>query len=106
MKIINKSIIKPYMFRLGCFALTLGLTVTSCSEKELLSPQPETTLGIDVVFDSPSRVLGQVNGMYSALKSGDFLGGRYVMLNDIRGEEFIPVMMPGTIPSIRGQMMH
>ncbi|MDB5247528.1 MAG: carbohydrate-binding protein SusD [Segetibacter sp.] len=89
MKIINKSIIKPYMFRLGCFALTLGLTVTSCSEKELLSPQPETTLGIDVVFDSPSRVLGQVNGMYSALKSGDFLGGRYVMLNDIRGEEFM-----------------
>ncbi len=89
MKLINKSVINPYMFKLGCFALALTLTASSCSEKDLLNPQPETTLGIDVMFDSPSRVLGQVNGMYSALKSGDFLGGRYVMLNDIRGEEFM-----------------
>ncbi|EOR93051.1 putative outer membrane protein [Arcticibacter svalbardensis MN12-7] len=62
---------------------------TACDEKELLNPLPETTLQADLVFSTPSRVLAQVNGMYSALKSGNFLGGRYLMLNDIRGEEFL-----------------
>ena len=89
MKLINKTIIKPYVAQVTCLAITLALLLTSCSEKELLNPQPETTLSADLMFDSPSRVLGQVNGMYSALKSGDFLGGRYLMLNDIRGEEFM-----------------
>jgi hypothetical protein len=89
MKIINKSAIKLCMVKATCFAIALSLTITSCSEKELLNPQPETSLSAALVFSSPSRVLGQVNGMYSALKSGNFLGGRYLMLNDIRGEEFM-----------------
>ncbi|MCW3109039.1 MAG: carbohydrate-binding protein SusD [Segetibacter sp.] len=77
------------MLKLGCIALMFSLTMTSCSEKELLNPQPETSLQADLVFASPTRVAAQVNGMYSALKSGNFLGGRYPMLNDIRGEEFM-----------------
>jgi len=86
---MNINIVKPSIFKLGCIALTLSLGMSACSEKELLNPQPETSLAADLVFDSPTRVLAQVNGMYSALKSGDFLGGRYLMLNDIRGEEFM-----------------
>lgn len=78
------------MGKLSCFAITLlSLVLSSCSEKELLNPKPETSLAADAVFNSPSRVASQVNGMYSALKSGNFLGGRYLMLNDIRGEDFL-----------------
>lgn len=82
-------LIKPSLVKLGCILLGFTLAVSSCSEKELLNPSPETSIPADQVFASPSRIAGQVNGMYSALKSGNFLGGRYLMLNDIRGEEFL-----------------
>jgi hypothetical protein len=65
------------------------ITFGACNEKELLNPQPQTSVGANDVFASPGRVLAQVNGMYSALKSGSFLGGRYIMLADKRGEEFM-----------------
>lgn len=85
MKIINISLVKVFM---SCFAL-LSLVITSCNEKEILNPQPQTSLSAELVFDSPTRILAQVNGMYSALKNPNFLGGRYLMLNDIRGEDFL-----------------
>ena len=75
--------------RLACLALSLCLTVSACDEKELLNPTPDTSLQDTFVFDSPGRVLGQVNGMYAAMKHGSFYGGRYLMLSDIRGEEFM-----------------
>lgn len=84
MKILNKVVIK-----LTFSTLALALAAPSCSEKELLNPEPETSLSAALVFDSPTRVLAQVNGMYAGLKSGNFLGGRYPMLNDIRGEDFL-----------------
>jgi hypothetical protein len=86
MKIININIIKLSMF---CCALIVSMITTSCNEKEILNPQPQTSLAAELVFDSPTRVLAQVNGMYSALKNPNFLGGRYLMLNDIRGEDFL-----------------
>ncbi|HEX8424794.1 RagB/SusD family nutrient uptake outer membrane protein [Hymenobacter sp.] len=78
---------------LGRFAallfLSCSLWATACDEDSLLNPAPDTSLPDTALFDTPARVLGQVNGMYAALKSGSFYGGRYLMLSDIRGEEFI-----------------
>lgn len=82
------NITKRLLLKITCVVLSFSV-VTSCNEKDLLNPTPETTLQADLLFSTPSRVAGQVNGMYSALKSGNFLGGRYLMLNDIRGEEFM-----------------
>ncbi len=81
--------INPRLLRLSYIALALSLAFTACKEKELLYPEPETSLSANLVFESPSRVLAQVNGLYAGLRSGNFLGGRYLMLNDIRGEEFL-----------------
>jgi hypothetical protein len=67
----------------------LSLLTTACNEKELLNPIPKTSLQGSLLFNTPDRVLGQVNGMYAGLKNGNFYGGRYLMLSDIRGEEFI-----------------
>jgi hypothetical protein len=89
MKSTSKSIFKPYILRLSCLAVGLSFVLTACDEKELLNPLPETSVQADLVFSTPSRVLGQVNGLYKALKSGNFLGGRYPMLSDIRGEDFL-----------------
>ncbi|HEX8314265.1 MAG TPA: hypothetical protein VF609_04700, partial [Flavisolibacter sp.] len=65
--------------------LVLGLF--SC-RKDKLSPDPETTLFDAVAFQTPERVLQNVNGMYAAVKTGQFYGGRYLVYNEIRGEEF------------------
>ena len=89
MKQINVNPIKTFVFKLAVLTLPLALTLISCNEEELLNPVPDTSLQDAFLFDTPDRVLGQVNGMYAALKSGSFLGGRYLMLADIRGEEFI-----------------
>ncbi|GGF22017.1 RagB/SusD family nutrient uptake outer membrane protein [Hymenobacter cavernae] len=74
---------------LACLALTVTLGLTACDEKDIMNPVPQTSLQDAYLFDTPARVLGQVNGMYAGLKSGNFFGGRFPMLSDIRGEEFI-----------------
>ncbi|HEX8425760.1 RagB/SusD family nutrient uptake outer membrane protein [Hymenobacter sp.] len=40
-------------------------------------------------FDTPSRVLLQVNNMYDYVKAGNFLGGRYQVYGDIRANDFL-----------------
>ncbi|GAC1596533.1 MAG: RagB/SusD family nutrient uptake outer membrane protein [Hymenobacter sp.] len=69
--------------------VAMSLTAPACNEKTILNPTPRTSLEGSVLFSTPDRVLGLVNGLYASLKSGSFYGGRYLMLNDIRGEEFI-----------------
>jgi hypothetical protein len=70
-------------------AFVLLLTI-GCS-KEFLNPVPQTSLSDLSVFDNKDRVLAQVNGMYSAVKSGWYLGGRYESVGDMRGDNFIPL---------------
>ena len=86
---IHKKYSIRSFIKTACCAVAAGCLITACNEKELLYPQPETSVSAQDAFASPSRVLAQVNGMYAALKSGSFLGGRYIMLADIRGEEFL-----------------
>jgi hypothetical protein len=69
-------------------ALILLLTI-GCS-KDLLNPVPQTSLSDLTVFDNKDRVVAQVNGMYDAMKSANYLGGRFFVYNDIRDENFIP----------------
>ena len=58
-------------------------------KKSLLEPVPQTQLVPDNAFATPERVEQQVRGIYGGVKSGQFLGGRYFVYNDIRGEEFL-----------------
>lgn len=90
--ILNNTPMKPVntlLFRLACLALPITALMTSCDEKELLNPVPNIALQDAYIFDTPARVLGQVNGLYGAMKDPSLYGGRYLMLADIRGEEFI-----------------
>ena len=64
------------------------LFATSC-KKDFLNTAPDTTLPIEDAFSTPARILSQVNGVYAGVKAGNFYGGRYLIYNDIRGEEFI-----------------
>jgi len=66
----------------------LVLVLSGCST-ELLNPNPKTSLGELQAFDTKDRVVGQVNGLYAFMKSGNYLGGRYQVYNDIRTDNFI-----------------
>lgn len=67
---------------------TLSFSCLVSCEKDL-ETKPTTNIEEANAFDTPERILGQVNGLYDAVKSGNFLGGRNLIYNDIRGEEFI-----------------
>lgn len=69
--------------------LALPFTFVACDTDELLNPIPETSISDKNAFDTPERIQGQVNGLYDAVKSGQFYGGRLVVYNEIRGEEYI-----------------
>ncbi|MBA2744830.1 MAG: RagB/SusD family nutrient uptake outer membrane protein [Flavisolibacter sp.] len=67
--------------------LFIAIGFTSC-RKELLNPIPQTSISDAVAFQTPERALQTVNGMYAAVKTGQFYGGRFLVYQDIRGEEF------------------
>lgn len=74
------------------FAIVLA---TSCKKEEDINPIPTTSISNSVAFATPDRVLNQVRSVYSGLRSGAFLGGRYLIYNDIRADEFINELTNG-----------
>jgi starch-binding outer membrane protein, SusD/RagB family len=74
--------------------LLFFVILTSCN-KDLLEPVPKTSISDLTAFETPDRILGQVNGMYAALKNGTYLGGRYIVYNEIRGNNFINLTANG-----------
>src|SRR5688572_27050802 len=72
----------------GLFVMTLLTGLFSC-QTDLLDPVPKTSFSDLVVFDTPSRVTQQVNALYDAVKSGNYLGGRFFVYQDIRADNFL-----------------
>ncbi|MCC3152694.1 RagB/SusD family nutrient uptake outer membrane protein [Hymenobacter sp. BT770] len=66
----------------------LAVGTFSC-QTDKLSPAPLTLISDQVVFSTPARISLQVNNLYSYVKSGSFLGGRFQIYNDIRANDFI-----------------
>lgn len=66
----------------------LALAAGSCS-KAKLNPVSTTDLSDASVFATEDRIANQVHGLYGAIRSGQFMGGRYFIYNDVRGENFI-----------------
>jgi starch-binding outer membrane protein, SusD/RagB family len=71
-----------------------AVTMAGC-DKDKLSPIPQTTLSDVSAFQTPARIQQQVFGVYSAIKSGQFLGGRAHVYQDVRGEDWVNVTTNG-----------
>lgn len=69
---------------------TLLLTFGGFScQNNLLEPTSQIQFSDQVVFSNPARIALQVNGLYSFVKVGGFLGGRVQVYGDIRANDFI-----------------
>jgi hypothetical protein len=86
MKIMKLNKIKNIFF-----IAALTVTVLAGCKKEKLSPVPQTNLSDAVAFSSPDRIEQEVLGIYSGLKNGNFLGGRTIVYNDVRGENWLNI---------------
>jgi starch-binding outer membrane protein, SusD/RagB family len=73
--------------KIVCLGLMSTLAI-SC-KKELLNPIPQTSITDPTAFDTPARVGNMATSLYSALKNGNFYGGRYAVFGEIRGEDYI-----------------
>lgn len=71
-------------------AALLFIGMQGC-KKEKLSPLPQTSLLAKDAFSTPARMAQEVFGVYSAVKNGNFLGGRCLVYNDVRGEDWLNV---------------
>jgi hypothetical protein len=85
MKILKRN--RKVILKASLFSL-LMISGTAC-KKGLLSPVNVTSISNVNAFDTPERILAQVNGLYASLKSGSFYGGRLIITNELRGDEFI-----------------
>jgi hypothetical protein len=71
---------------LGCSAAILS-TVVSC-QKEKLELTPTTSISGNDAYGTAAKIQAQVNTLYSQLSDGSFYGGRYLVFNEQRGNEF------------------
>jgi len=84
---LKKSTMKKYIYQLIILS-GVALAAGSCS-KSRLNPVSSTDIPSNFVFLTKDRIAHQVNGLYAQLKVGNLLGGRGVIYNDVRGDNFI-----------------
>ncbi|HPT12628.1 MAG TPA: RagB/SusD family nutrient uptake outer membrane protein [Bacteroidales bacterium] len=68
----------------------LILLLNGCVKDKWMNPAPVTSLSDLTAFDTKDRILAQINGMYTSLKDGNHLGGRFMVYNDVRADNFLP----------------
>ena len=76
------------LLKYSLLVLLASVMFTSCHD-ELLDPVPELAISDLSAFDTRDRVENQVRGIYAAFRSGEYLGGRFFVYNDIRSDDFL-----------------
>lgn len=74
--------------KLYILPLVLLVTGVAC-RRDMLNPQPQTSVADVSAFSTPARIQNQVLSLYGALKAGGFYGGRYVINGEIKADNFI-----------------
>ncbi|WP_199119398.1 RagB/SusD family nutrient uptake outer membrane protein [Pedobacter sp. ASV28] len=65
----------------------LFLISPSCT-KDILDTASQTSISELTAFSTPEKILAQVNNLYYRIQRAQFYGGRYILFNEQRGEEF------------------
>lgn len=87
-----KTYFRPNIKRsLSLLFLASAIFVSSCEKNDDLDIAPQTTISDADIFKTPARIEGLVNGIYKALKGASLYGGRYLLYQDVRGEDFLNI---------------
>ncbi|MGO4290151.1 RagB/SusD family nutrient uptake outer membrane protein [Chitinophaga sp. RAB17] len=71
------------------YILIIAIAGFSACQKDLLDPVPSTDIPDFKAFETKDRINSQLNGLYSVMKHGKFLGGKFAIANEVRGEDFV-----------------
>lgn len=74
--------------RYTLFIVLVLVGLVSCYD-EYLEPVPKTQISDVSAFETGARTLACLNGVYGTFQSGQYLGGRYLVYNDIKGDDFL-----------------
>jgi hypothetical protein len=74
---------KKYIL-MSCFILMF----TAACNDDLLDTQPETSIPESIAFSTPEKILAQTNNLYKQLQNQSFYGGRFIVFNEQRADQF------------------
>jgi len=57
-------------------------------QKKSLELAPATSISELEAYSTPEKMLAQVNGLYAQLSNASYFGGRHIVFNEQRGDEF------------------
>lgn len=66
----------------------ISLVVFSACESDFLNTVPKTSIPEETAFSTPDKILAQVNNLYKQLQNQSFYGGRFIVFNEQRADEF------------------
>ena len=70
------------------FFISLIFIGLSACESDFLNTSPKTTIPEDIAYNTPSKLLAQVNNLYGQVQNASFYGGRFIVFNEQRADEF------------------
>lgn len=77
---------KPFIKYYIAGSLLISL-FPSC-KKDILDTVPQTSVSDKTAYNTPEKILAQVNNLYKKLQNQNYYGGRLILINEQRGEEF------------------
>jgi len=84
---IMKFTYKNTRFYLKGLLLATIVFLGSC-QKDALNLTPLTSIAGDEAYSTPAKIGSQVNALYGQLSDAGYFGGRYLVFNEQRGNEF------------------
>jgi hypothetical protein len=63
------------------------VTMTACND-DLLNTVPETSIPEEIAYSTPGKILAQTNNLYKQLQNQNYYGGRFIVFNEQRADQF------------------
>jgi len=68
-------------------SFVIVLFASACND-DLLDIEPETAIPESIAFSTPEKILAQTNNLYKQLQNQNFYGGRFIIFNEQRADQF------------------
>lgn len=63
------------------------VAMTACND-DILDTVPETSIPEEVAYSTPGKILAQTNNLYKQLQNQNYYGGRFIIFNEQRADQF------------------